>query len=348
MPLSFLFDAQQQCLCSWLLRVSLQYGCILASTAVCRIALLAFVALFNHPLLKYPVYIGISRFRRGIKTNKQPTNNQQPTNPGYEQAMSVSSAPMDFESDNWDSESETSDTPNSPPQLPDYESDLPDYESDTDATLQIINNVDEEQEEGEKREEKEEHDNDMGSYVPDPKFTFLFDENRHTRRHTCSICMTSDLRILPANRRQNGVLAYDPTNDSVPCVLPCGHMFGQACIRQWMDRQDSCPICRTPMVHELCGHKVRLRPMWQDAVWLIPRTIPDGGRIAPFCRHCEAAERGSVGNGLMETLGRLYYDARRKWKRTGRERDRLLMMKFRVRMDGDIQRLAVKESVGEW
>ncbi|KAK4181824.1 hypothetical protein QBC36DRAFT_316656 [Triangularia setosa] len=285
--------------------------------------------------------------------------------------MSVSSASMDLESDDWsDSESDNwvpySDTPYSPssrPQLPDYESDLPDYESDTD-TIQVIDDVsdleqggireDDDLEVGEIREvleqgeNREEETHNMGSYVPDPKYTFLFDPDRHNHKHTCSICMTSDLRILPGEPRPDGQFTYDTTNDSVPCVLPCGHMFGQDCIRQWMENHDQCPVCRTPMVHELCRHQVRLRPMWRDLMWLIPRTLPDGGKIAPFCRHCEAAERQSVINGLMVTLARLYYDAKIRWKKTGRERDRVEMMKFRVRMDADVQRLAVKETVGEW
>ncbi|KAK0665883.1 hypothetical protein QBC41DRAFT_158327 [Cercophora samala] len=256
------------------------------------------------------------------------------------------------------SDYDSSDSPPSPP--PWLFDDIPDYESvSSESTIRIIDDVSA-LEEGEipglrtlRREdasleesESREEDHDMGTYIPDPKFTFLFDPNRHNHQHTCAICLTSPLFLLPATDGQR--TPYDQTNDSVPCVLPCGHMFGQACIRQWMQDHDRCPVCRTAMVHELCRHKIKIRPMWQDTVWLIPRTVPDGGKIGAYCSRCEEVERRSVVNGLMETLGRMYYNAKLRWERTGRERDRLEMMKFRVRMDGDVRRLVVREEVGEW
>ncbi|KAK4655703.1 hypothetical protein QC762_304735 [Podospora pseudocomata] len=262
------------------------------------------------------------------------------------------------------------------PDIAEYDLDLPDYESESsEDTIRIINNVSDldeaetrewrslrddleeveirerstlhREDTGLEEEEAEHQPQDMGTYVPDPKFTFLFDPGRHHphHQHTCSICMISPLRILPATQRQS---IYNQNNDSVPCVLPCGHIFGQACIRQWMQDHDQCPVCRTPMVHELCKHKIRLRPLWKETIWLVPRTIPDGGKIAAFCSTCEAVERRAVINGLMETLGRLYYDAKLRWKRTGREKDRVQMVKYRVRMDDDLKRLVTRETVGEW
>jgi hypothetical protein len=61
-----------------------------------------------------------------------------------------------------------------------------------------------------------------------------------------------------------------------PTVLPCGHIFGNRCIKRWMQgkRPDSehealtasdrggCPICRRKLVYRFCGHAI------------IPKTLP--------------------------------------------------------------------------
>ncbi|KAK4204181.1 hypothetical protein QBC40DRAFT_312383 [Triangularia verruculosa] len=287
--------------------------------------------------------------------------------------MSVSSASMDFESDNWSDSDDAPYSPTSPPSLPD----LPDYESDsdsvaTDTTLQVITDVSDEElrslldlrarvanvtDEQAEHPDPEESETPpatprkaeaplkapMSNYIPDPKYTFLFHPHRHTHTHTCTICLTTPLSFLPSP------LTSSPTNDSTPTLLPCGHIFGQSCLRTWLLSNTTCPVCRSPTLHETCKHPIRLRPIHTDTIWLIPRTVPDGGKIAEFCRPCLQKGRQDVINGLMATLGRLYYDARIKWRKTKRERDRVEMMRLRVRMDEDLRRLAVEETgVGEW
>lgn len=39
------------------------------------------------------------------------------------------------------------------------------------------------------------------------------------------------------------VICLEPTTSS-PKKLPCGHKFHKHCIKRWVDRYNSCPVCR--------------------------------------------------------------------------------------------------------
>lgn len=36
-------------------------------------------------------------------------------------------------------------------------------------------------------------------------------------------------------------------SDHRPVELPCGHRFGQSCIKEWLGSSNTCPLCRTPL-----------------------------------------------------------------------------------------------------
>ena len=76
---------------------------------------------------------------------------------------------------------------------------------------------------------------------------------------------------------------YELTMDECPIclepmvvglVLPCKHIFHEACIESWKDRNDSCPICRVPLT------PVRI-PWWRHC-WFIytrnPQRLTQGTR----------------------------------------------------------------------
>ena len=42
--------------------------------------------------------------------------------------------------------------------------------------------------------------------------------------------------------------------------LPCGHMFHFHCLRSWLERQQSCPTCRTPVLDQRIGSSCSMLP----------------------------------------------------------------------------------------
>lgn len=43
-------------------------------------------------------------------------------------------------------------------------------------------------------------------------------------------------------------ICHESFNDKEPCALGiCGHAFDDRCIREWLQREGNCPICRRPM-----------------------------------------------------------------------------------------------------
>ncbi|KAF2967304.1 hypothetical protein GQX73_g6268 [Xylaria multiplex] len=79
-------------------------------------------------------------------------------------------------------------------------------------------------------------------------------------RLTCDICCIKHLRLPGWNDRLEPTNTAD--NSENICVLPCGHFFGDECIRNWVgQRHDdidgaTCPKCRFQLTHKECGHEI--------------------------------------------------------------------------------------------
>lgn len=64
----------------------------------------------------------------------------------------------------------------------------------------------------------------------------------------CSICMSEYVKERgdtnkPAMESEQGLLGEDAPEN--PIKLPCGHVFGEWCIKAWLLKQRaSCPVCR--------------------------------------------------------------------------------------------------------
>lgn len=64
----------------------------------------------------------------------------------------------------------------------------------------------------------------------------------------CSICMSEYVKgkgdtNKPAMESEQGLLGEDAPEN--PIKLPCGHVFGEWCIKAWLLKQRaSCPVCR--------------------------------------------------------------------------------------------------------
>ncbi|KAI0390161.1 hypothetical protein F5Y17DRAFT_81525 [Xylariaceae sp. FL0594] len=75
-------------------------------------------------------------------------------------------------------------------------------------------------------------------------------------------------------------------------VLPCGHIFGDRCLREGYDSQGgpSCPSCGYKMAYKDCGHAiapavipVRCSRSLRET---FPLTIPEGGEEPRQCKEC--------------------------------------------------------------
>ncbi|KAI9463689.1 hypothetical protein BJY52DRAFT_1404767 [Lactarius psammicola] len=70
--------------------------------------------------------------------------------------------------------------------------------------------------------------------------------------HTCIICREEMVLPDPSPRDQavppgTTAPARDGPN-TTPKKLPCGHIFHFHCLRSWLERQQSCPTCRRPVL----------------------------------------------------------------------------------------------------
>lgn len=48
-----------------------------------------------------------------------------------------------------------------------------------------------------------------------------------------------------------------------PLKLQCGHLYCKDCIGQWLDREKTCPMCRSAVVHDsLIPHDDGATTLW--------------------------------------------------------------------------------------
>lgn len=141
-----------------------------------------------------------------------------------------------------------------------------------------------------------------GSYVPCPKITFLVDKPEDL---VCEICLVSKLKF-----------SHDKSSkytDNTPAMLPCGHVAGYCCLREWLKENHSCPFCRLDLNHELCDHYVKARPIYRGNIHELPQTIPEGGRIASQCRGCRRQTSANCTLLLCEGRADRFREARGKF-----------------------------------
>ncbi|KAI4869233.1 hypothetical protein F4820DRAFT_444355 [Hypoxylon rubiginosum] len=121
---------------------------------------------------------------------------------------------------------------------------------------------------------------------------FDIEGNRIVLDLTCQIC--GDLKLDVSPRTAPEQSAQDRQESEPFTVLPCGHFFGDYCLREWFcTREDNelprdCPYCRYVLVHERCGHNMKLRqfdPRFpRDGQ--TPLTLPEGGVVSLDCDTC--------------------------------------------------------------
>ncbi|KAG8166485.1 hypothetical protein KVR01_002174 [Diaporthe batatas] len=92
-------------------------------------------------------------------------------------------------------------------------------------------------------------------------------------------------------------------DDSTVAILPCGHIAGYKCLKQWFEVQQCCPFCRLPMNYQLCKHSSRLiRPLTRENLFGTPETLPAGGHLPPQCYECSIETDASVHKYLLGAM----------------------------------------------
>ena len=135
--------------------------------------------------------------------------------------------------------------------------------------------------------------------MPNPRLTCLFGKPDGV---VCAICKSTTLKLPALMEEGESPVHRESADDSLPCLLPCGHVFGYDCIAEWLRRSLSCPVCRFDLQYKLCPHSVWVYPLDASTIFGAPRTIPQGGKVADQCRPCRLATRRRVARTLCEAL----------------------------------------------
>ena len=78
-------------------------------------------------------------------------------------------------------------------------------------------------------------------------------------------------------------------------ILPCGHLFGERCLKQHyvLTTRPRCPLCALDLQHPGCGHRIRpsITPAHGNRVGQVyldpvPATRGEGGQLPQRCLRC--------------------------------------------------------------
>lgn len=172
-----------------------------------------------------------------------------------------------------------------------------------------------------------------GCFVPCPKITFLIDQPDEMR---CQICKSTRLLFQP---EPDGREADGSWRDSVPTLMPCGHVAGAACLDAWFADHDSCPFCRRRLLYRKCGHKVTTRYITHESLLLMPVTIPEGGTIPHWCFECYQSELLRTVNVRYQACRRRFVNARERFQ----ESPGLVELRAMVDRKVELERLFLEE-----
>ncbi|KAF5706296.1 hypothetical protein FMUND_11661 [Fusarium mundagurra] len=111
----------------------------------------------------------------------------------------------------------------------------------------------------------------------------------------CIVCRT-DVTIFPKDH----VVDEEVGESHRAVILPCGHIFGASCVKQYFDmkteqRQPACCIkCRAACYHPACGHPFYGAPMPCSipGMAFTPHVVGKGGSIDERCRDCTIIKAG--------------------------------------------------------
>ncbi|KAF6840897.1 hypothetical protein CPLU01_00893 [Colletotrichum plurivorum] len=164
------------------------------------------------------------------------------------------------------------------------------------------------------------------NFFPSPKVTFLVDQPEDL---ICQICQHS--RLIFQDRPEPG--SRGRYCDTVPAIMPCGHVAGARCLSKWFRGHDSCPFCRRRLVHGACGHRVATRHITGEGIFLIPTTIPEGGHIPDLCMDCYKKALRKTVNVRFEACKRRFTQARSRFLTSNSAVDAGLLMQRKADLE---------------
>lgn len=171
------------------------------------------------------------------------------------------------------------------------------------------------------------------NFIPCPKLTLSIDSKK---LESCGICQESQLLLRSGKK---------PFDDQTVAILPCGHIGGYECLKNWCSINKSCPFCRTPLDYQLCNHSSKLiRPLTRENLYSLPDTLAVGGEVSSQCLECSIATNTSVNKYLLDTLLekfktlRTAYHAEKSEDRKLETKVQMLICKKRI--DKSIEELA--------
>lgn len=173
-------------------------------------------------------------------------------------------------------------------------------------------------------------------FVPCPKVTFLVDKPRPV---LCQICRESHFRLRGGTTR----LA-----DETFAILPCGHVAGSVCLAQWCEQHHECPFCRFKLKYPGCRHHIEPILLTSTGIHLLPRTLPDNGKIPQQCEEC-------VKQGLLKSAQESFAAAvsdfeikRRRAHFTGKEDDERELVSAKEKMEGVVRTEVYQTHLLHW
>lgn len=155
------------------------------------------------------------------------------------------------------------------------------------------------------------------SFFPFPKVTFLIDEPIEVK---CQICHQANCQIKPD---------AEPLDESTFSLMPCGHAACLQCLEGWFENQGTCPFCRVDLIYPGCGHRVPVRPLTREGLHLLPRTLPDQGRISNLCARCLKARLLTRAEEKLEQAMEGFRAARLRLHYTKAPTDETIMLNMR-------------------
>ena len=171
------------------------------------------------------------------------------------------------------------------------------------------------------------------NFIPCPKLSLSIDA---MKLGNCGICQESQLLLRSSKR---------PLDDQTVAILPCGHVAGYDCLRNWFSYNKSCPFCRIPLEYQLCTHSSRLiRPLTRENLFSTPDTLPVGGVVPPQCFECSVATNTNVHRYLLDSMLEKFKTLRTEYHAEEDEKKKLevklQILTCKKRIDKAIEELA--------